>query len=81
MRSCLLQLSKYISRPLSESKVFGGNPKLLQAFGDLDLAQTNFVFRVKNIVAKVFVGSSKKASYDEILLFAKEAIRRIKGGR
>jgi len=36
------------------------------------------VFRVKNTVAKVFVSTSKKATYGEALAFAKEAIGRIK---
>jgi hypothetical protein len=62
----------------SESKVYGANPKLMGAFGDLDMAQYNFVFRVKNTVAKVFVSASKKATYEEVLVFAKEAIGRIK---
>jgi len=62
----------------SESKVYGANPRLMGAFGDLDMAQFNFVFRVKNTVAKVFVSASKKASYEEALAFAKEAIGRIK---
>jgi hypothetical protein len=62
----------------SESKVYGANPKLLATFGDLDMAQYNFVFRVNNIVAKVFVSASKKTSYEEAVVFAKEAIGRIK---
>jgi hypothetical protein len=62
----------------SESKVYGANPRLLGAFGDLDMAQYNFVFRVKNTVAKVFVSASKKATYEEAVAFAKEAIGRIK---
>jgi hypothetical protein len=61
-----------------ESKVYGANPQLMGAFGDLDMAQFNFVFRVKNTVAKVFVSASKKATYEEALAFAKEAIGRIK---
>lgn len=61
-----------------ESKVFGENEKLLGAFGDLEMAQYNFVFRIKNVVAKVFVSASKKATYEEVLAFAKEAIGRIK---
>lgn len=60
-----------------ESKVFGANPGLAGVFGDIDMAQYNFVFRVKNIVAKVFVSATKKATYDEALTFAKEAITRI----
>jgi hypothetical protein len=62
----------------SESKVYGSNPQLLATFGDLDMAQYNFVFRIKNIVAKVFVSASKKTSYQEVVVFAKEAIGRIK---
>ena len=60
-----------------ESKVFGANPGLAGIFGDIDMAQYNFVFRVKNVVAKVFVSASKKATYEEALVFAKEAIMRI----
>jgi len=62
----------------SESKVYGANPSLLAGFDDLDMAQYNFVFRVKNIVAKVFVAASKKATYEEAVVFAKEAIAKIK---
>jgi len=62
----------------SESRVYGANPRMMEAFGDLDMAQYNFVFRVKNTVAKVFVSTSKKATYDEAVAFAKEAIGRIK---
>jgi hypothetical protein len=62
----------------SESKVYGANPRLMGAFGDLDMAQFNFVFRVKNTIAKVFVSASKKATYEEAVAFAKEAIGRIK---
>ncbi len=61
-----------------ESYVYGDNPRLLGLFGDLDMAQFNFIFRVKTVVAKVFVSASKKASYNDALLFAKEAIARIK---
>ena len=50
----------------------------MEAFGDLDIAQFNFVFRVKNVVAKVFVSTTKKTSYEEAVIFAKEAIGRIK---
>ncbi len=63
---------------VDESKVFGENEKLLGAFGGMDMAQYNFVFRIKNVVAKVFVSASKKATYEEALVFAKEAIGRIK---
>lgn len=62
----------------AESKVYGANPQLMGTFGDLDMAQYNFVFRVKNVVAKVFVSASKKATYNEAVTFAKEAIQRIK---
>ncbi len=61
-----------------ESYVYGGNPRLMGLFGDVDMAQFNFIFRVKRVVAKVFVSASKKASYNDALLFAKEAIERIK---
>lgn len=57
-----------------ESRVYGANPKLISMFGDMDQQQFNFIFRVKNVVAKVFVAASKKASYDDALKFAKEAI-------
>ncbi len=62
----------------SESKVYGPNARMLEAFGDLDITQFNFVFRVKNVVAKVFVSATKKTSYAEAVAFAKEAIGRIK---
>jgi hypothetical protein len=62
----------------SESKVYGANARMIEAFGDMDIAQYNFVFRVKNVVAKVFVSTTKKTSYEEALVFAKEAIGRIK---
>jgi hypothetical protein len=62
----------------SASKVYGANPRMMGVFGDLDMAQYNFVFRVKNTVAKVFVSASKKATYEEAVAFAKEAIGRIK---
>jgi hypothetical protein len=61
-----------------ESKVFGENEKIVAVFADLDMAQYNFIFRVKNVVAKVFVSTIKKATYEEALVFAKEAIKRIK---
>lgn len=61
-----------------ESKVFGENPKLAGAFGDIDMATYNFVFRVNKVVAKVFVSASKKATYEEALYFAKQAILSIK---
>jgi hypothetical protein len=61
-----------------ESKVYGANPKIMGAFGDLDMAQYNFVFRVKNVVVKVFVSTSKKATYPEVVIFPREAIQRIK---
>jgi len=64
-----------------ESMVYGADPKLSSMFGDLDMAQYNFVFRIKNVVAKVFVAASKKASYNEALVFAKEAIVRIKAAK
>ena len=63
---------------VSESKVYGANPRLMGIFGDMDMAQYNFVFRIKNTVAKVFVSVSKKATYEEAVAFAKEAIGRIK---
>jgi hypothetical protein len=62
----------------SESKVYGANARMMEAFGDLDIAQFNFVFRVKNVVAKVFVSTTKKTTYEEAVAFAKEAIGRIK---
>ena len=61
-----------------ESKVYGPNARMMEACGDLDIAQFNFVFRVKNVVAKVFVSATKKASYEEAVGFAKEAIDRIR---
>lgn len=61
-----------------ESMVFGADPKLSAMFGDLDMAQYNFVFRIKNVVAKVFVATAKKTGYNDALVFAKEAIERIK---
>ena len=61
-----------------ESKVFGENERMLGAFGDLDMAQYNFVFRIKKVVAKVFISASKKATYEEALAFARQAIVRIK---
>ncbi len=61
-----------------ESYVYGGNPRLMGLFGDMDMAQFNFIFRVNKVVAKVFVSASKKATYNDALLFAKEAIDRIK---
>ena len=60
------------------SKVYGANPRMKEVFGDMDMVQYNFVFRVKNTVAKVFVSTSKKATYEEAVVFAKEAIGRIK---
>jgi hypothetical protein len=66
---------------VSESKVYGANPALNGAFGDLDIAQYNFVFRIKNVVAKVFVSASKKATYKEAVVFPKEAIGRIKAAK
>lgn len=60
------------------SQVYGENKNLTAAFGDLDMAQFNFVFRIKNVVAKVFVSGSKKMAYADAEAFAKEAIARIK---
>lgn len=60
------------------SLVFGDNPNLTSAFGDLDLAQFNFIFRIKNVVAKVFISGSKKMGYAAAEGYAKEAIARIK---
>jgi hypothetical protein len=65
----------------SESRVYGANARMLEAIGNLDMAQYNFVFRVKNVVAKVFVAASKKATYDEALVFAREAISRIRSAQ
>jgi hypothetical protein len=63
-----------------ESFVFGANPNLNSLFGDMDMVQYNFVFRVKNVVAKVFVSTSKKATYEQAADFAKTAIATIKNG-
>jgi hypothetical protein len=62
-----------------QSAVYREDPKLTEAFGDLDMAHYNFLFRVKNVVAKVFVSATKAATYEEALAFAKEAIEQIKG--
>jgi hypothetical protein len=56
----------------SESKVYGANPALNGAFSDLDMAQYNFVFRIKSIVAKVFVSASKKSTYKAAIVLPKK---------
>ena len=61
-----------------ESHVYTENPKLKSLFSDMDMRQYNFVFRVKKVVAKVFISGTKKATYNDALVYAKEAIERIK---
>jgi hypothetical protein len=61
---------------VSQSNVYGNNSATM--FGDLDIKMVNYIFRIKNVVAKVFISASKKATDVEMLVFAKEAIARIK---
>ncbi|MFI5133175.1 MAG: hypothetical protein ACHQEB_02510 [Chitinophagales bacterium] len=60
-----------------ESHVYGVNPVLKSLFAAKDVVQYNFIFRVKNVVAKVLVAVSKKAAYNDALEIVKEAIGRI----
>jgi hypothetical protein len=66
---------------VSASNVYGQDDTLVGAFGDLDLKQINYVFRIKNVVAKVFISGSKKMTDAETLQIAKEAIARIKAAK
>ncbi len=61
-----------------ESHVYTENPKLMSLFSDMDMRQYNFVFRVEKVVAKVFISGTQKATYNDALVYAKEAIERIK---
>ncbi len=60
---------------VSQSNVYSDNSGA--AFG-LDMKMKNYIFRIKNIVAKVFVSATAKATDAEMLQFAKDAIARIK---
>jgi hypothetical protein len=60
-----------------ESHVYGVNPILKSIFAAKDVVQYNFIFRVKNVVAKILVAVSRKATYNDALELAKEAIGRI----
>ena len=60
-----------------ESHVYGVNPVLKSIFAAKGVVQYNFIFRIKNVVAKVVVAVSTKATYNDALEIAKEAIGRI----
>ncbi len=60
---------------VSESNVYSDNSGA--AFG-LDMKMKNYIFRIKNVIAKVFVSATAKATDAEMLQFAKDAIARIK---
>jgi hypothetical protein len=60
---------------VTESNVYSDNSGA--AFG-LDMKMKNYIFRIKNIVAKVFVSATGKATDAEMLQFAKDAIAKIK---
>jgi hypothetical protein len=61
-----------------EARLFGANEKMAGMFGDLDMSTYNFVFRIKNVVAKVFVSGTKKTTYADAVIFAREAAERIR---
>ena len=60
-----------------ESHVYGVTSALKILFAAKGAVQYNFIFRVKNIVARVLVVISTKATYTDALEIAKEAIGRI----